>query len=77
MILLAQLAHNVLIRMRQDLIAVDQRFTHYGLKRLIRDVLSIDGHIQFNQDGTLAQVDLNPSHKLAELVSAAWTVRHR
>jgi Transposase DDE domain group 1 len=76
MILLAQLAHNVLIWVRQDLIAVDPRFTHYGLKRLIRDVLSIDGHIQFNQDGTLTQVDLNPNHKLAEFVSSAWPVRH-
>ncbi len=76
MILLAQLAHNGLIWMRQDLIAVDPRFAHYGLKRLIRDVLSIDGHIHFNQDGTLTQVDLNPNHKLSKLVSAAWTVRH-
>jgi hypothetical protein len=77
MILLAQLAHNVLIWMRKDLIAIDPRFTHYGLKRLIRDVLSIDGHIIFNQDGTLIQVDLNPNHKLTKIVSVAWAVRHK
>jgi Transposase DDE domain group 1 len=77
LILLAQLAHNVLIWMRQDLIAVDPRFTHYGLKRLIRDVLSIDGYIHFNPDGTLAKVDLNPNHQFSKIVLAAWIVRPR
>lgn len=72
LVLLAQLAHNFLIWMRNELACTDSRLLAYGLKRIVRDVLAIDGHIHFDHHASLSHVTLNPAHPLAQLVLATW-----
>jgi hypothetical protein len=72
LVLLGQLAHNILIWIRNDLARVDPRFAHYGLKRLVRDVLTIDGEIFFDQNHTFLRVELNPLHPMSAAVLAAF-----
>jgi hypothetical protein len=68
MVLLGQFAHNVLIWLRNDLVRVDPVFEHYGLQRIVRDVLQIDGEVYLAADGTPQKVILNPRHPLTAIV---------
>ena len=43
---------------------------------MIRDVLTIDGHIIFDQHNVFMSVELNPNHPLAVPVSAAFPYRY-
>lgn len=72
LVLLGQLAHNFLIWMRNDLAHQDAALAQYGLKRLLRDVLAIDGIVYFDEQGTLLRVELNPLHPLGASVSAVF-----
>jgi hypothetical protein len=74
LVLLGQLAHNFLIWIRNDLTRVSRRFARYGLKRMIRDVLTIDGSIIFDHHNVCIGVELNPNHPLAAAVSRAFPV---
>jgi hypothetical protein len=65
LVLLAQLAHNLLIWTRNDLAATDPRFRKYGIQRTVRDVLQIPGTVQITAQGTIGKVRLNSSHPLA------------
>ncbi len=70
-VLLGQFAHNVLIWMRNDLAHVHPMFEHYGLQRMVRDVLHIDGEVHMAADGTIQKVVLNARHPLAAIVQQA------
>jgi hypothetical protein len=72
LVLLAQLAHNVLIWMRNELTHTDARFAAFGLKRMVRDVLAVDGVIHLDVHGQLVGINLNPAHPLAASVAATW-----
>jgi hypothetical protein len=72
LVLLGQLAHNFLIWMRNDLSRVSRRFVDYGIKRMIRDVLSIDGRLSFDQHRNLVSIELNPLHPLSPAVLATF-----
>lgn len=65
LILLAQLAHNLLIWTRNDLAAANPRFRKYGIQRTVRDVLQIPGSVQITAQGTIGKVRLNSRHPLA------------
>lgn len=64
LVLLAQLAHDLVIWTRNDLAQVDTRFQTYGIQRTVRDVLQIDGQVQINAQGHIEQVRLNDDHPL-------------
>ena len=72
LILLAQLAHNFLIWMRGILGHVDEHFRAFGLQRLVRDVLQIDGWITLTPDGVIQNISLNQRHPLAATVQQAF-----
>lgn len=72
LMLLTHLAHNFVIWMRDELAATDVRFTHYGVKRMVRDVFQIDGHVIFDDHGHMTAIQLNPRHALAAAVQAAF-----
>ncbi len=75
LVLLAQLAHNLIIWTRNDLATADQRLQKYGIQRTLRDVLQIDGHIQLNAHGQVEQIVLNARHPLAPAFQKAFSSR--
>ncbi len=72
LVLLAQLAHDLVIWTRNDLAQVDQRFEKYGIQRTVRDALQIAGRIQVNAAGQIEQITLNENHPLAATVRMAF-----
>ena len=72
LILLGQVAHNFLIWMRNELARVDSHFTSFGLKRMVRDVLAIDGLVWIDSQGTVIDIELNPHHPLTASLNAAF-----
>lgn len=71
LILLAQLAHNFLIWMRNTLVQVDEQFRAFGLQRLVRDVLQIDGVVALSAEAVIQNIHLNQHHPLAATVQQA------
>jgi hypothetical protein len=65
LVLLAQLAHNLVVWTRNDLAANDPRFRKYGIQRTVRDVLQIPGSVQITAQGSIGKVSLNSRHPLA------------
>jgi hypothetical protein len=74
LVLLAQLAHNVVIWTRNTLAQADPRFQRYGIQRMVRDALQIPGQIQFNVDGEIVSVTLNDQHPLAPVFLKAFAM---
>ncbi len=75
LVLLAQLAHNLLIWTRNDLAQADAAFLAYGIQRMVRDVLQIPGCVQLDATGQVVSITLQPSHPLAAKVQ--WTLLER
>ena len=67
LVLLAQLAHNLMIWMRNAMAAAAHpRFRKYGVLRLVRDVCQIAGQIIFDERGNIHEIRLNQHHPLAK-----------
>jgi hypothetical protein len=71
LVLLAQLAHNLLIWTRNDLAHADADFVQYGIQRMVRDVLQIPGCVQLDATGQVVGITLQANHPLAAKVQAA------
>lgn len=63
-VLLTDLAHNLLTDFRHRALA-DSQFAHWGLKRIVRDLLAIPGRLYFS-DTQLKRIDLLATHPYAE-----------
>lgn len=72
LVLLGQLAHNVVIWTRNDLARVEPRLEKYGILRTLRDALQIDGRIELNLDGQIQHIALNAQHPLAAVFQATF-----
>ncbi len=72
LVLLGQLAHEVVIWTRNDLARVEPRLEKYGIHRTLRDALQIDGHIERNLEGQIRHIVLNERHPLAAAFQAAF-----
>ena len=72
LVLLAQLAHNLVIWTRNDLAKVDQQFEKYGIQRTVRDALQIPGFVQFNSRGRIKQIIFNENHPFASSIQRAF-----
>ena len=71
LVLLAQLAHNVLIWTRNGLPDTPPGLHHLGMLRLVRDVFTIPGRIQRDARGRVCTMTLNqPAPYAAALVQA-------
>jgi hypothetical protein len=70
LVLLAQLAHNSLIWFRNDLAHRHPDFAHYGIQRMVRDVLQIPGCVQLDATGHVVSIILQSNHPLAAKVQA-------
>jgi len=73
LVLLAQLAHNLVIWTRNDLAATNLRFRKYGIQRTVRDVLNIPGSVQITAQGSIDQIRLNPRHPLAAVFQKSFS----
>jgi hypothetical protein len=72
LVLLAQLAYNLLTWVRQWLARACPALTHFGRLRLIRDVLAITGRLHQGADGQIQSILLNRNHGHAAAVRAAF-----
>ncbi|OGO67235.1 MAG: hypothetical protein A2Z49_12640 [Chloroflexi bacterium RBG_19FT_COMBO_56_12] len=72
LMLLAELAYNLLSWFRLSLSQKIPRFARYGMQRLLRDVLRINGKVHFDRDGNLRRITLNRDHCLAKSFSIAF-----
>ncbi len=77
LVLLAQLAHNLLIWTRNDLARVDSHFAHYGIQRLVRDVLRIPGCVHLDAAEHIVNITLQECHPLAAKVQLALLQRQQ
>jgi len=71
LILLGQLAHDLVIWNRNALAEVTPSFAKYGIQRMIRDVYGIAGEIRFDADGKV-HITLRENHRLAKSVLAGF-----
>lgn len=65
LILLAQLAYNLIVWVRQQLAKFRPEFSHFGMLRMTRDVFQIPGKIQFDPQANAFKVALRKTHRLA------------
>lgn len=72
LVLLAQLAYNITIWVRNKLAKFKPSMQHFGMLRMIRDVFSISGIIYFDQNGKMLRLVLNQHHSLAKLFYETW-----
>lgn len=72
LVLLGQLAHNLIIWTRNALAQADPRLQKYGIQRTVRDALHIDGRIEIDPAGQVVQIVLNGKHPLATAFHNAY-----
>ena len=64
LVLISQLAHNLLVWAKAWLGAVEPKLAQYGTQRWVRDLLAIPGRVKF-KEGQVVKVHLARGHKLA------------
>lgn len=65
LVLLAQLAYNLLTWTRNDLAAHAPKLRPFGPLRMVRDLFHITGKIQLDAQGRILEITLNEAHALA------------
>jgi hypothetical protein len=76
LVLLAQLAYNLVTWTRAILSAVDPSLTHFGCLRIVRDLCQIPGCIQLNAQGHILQISLRAAQPFAWAVAQALAAHH-
>ena len=74
LVLLAQLAHNLIIWTRNELAKTNPRFHKYGILRTVRDVFHIPGSIQITAQESIAQITLHAKHPLAAAFQRSFSL---
>lgn len=72
LVLLAQLAHNLVIWTRNALASTTPALSQYGIHRMVRDVFRIPGSIRFDAVGNV-QITFSDHHPLARGVLRGFT----
>lgn len=65
LVLLAQLAFNLIIWFRENAAPVAPQLMAFGMVRMVRDVFHIPGHLELDAQGHLLQLSLHAQHPLA------------
>lgn len=71
LVLLAQLAYNLITWTRNRLADHTSQLRQFGVLRMVRDVFHIPGSITFNDEGHILQITLNQAHCLASSIKGA------
>lgn len=72
LVLLAQLATNLMVWLRRLLERDRPQFGHWGMLRLVRDVCRISGRMKLDRRGRIVVIQLNKAHPLAAAVAEAF-----
>jgi len=72
LLLLAQLAYNIAVWVRNQLAQCSSTIASFGMLRLIRDAFHISGKVQFDEKGNVNLIILNQAHKLAKAFQKTW-----
>lgn len=70
-VLLAMLAHNVIVWARQWLAECAPQLNHYGILRMVRDVFTMRGRIQFDVEASRWHILLDEADRLATTLIVA------
>ena len=68
---LGSLAHNVLVWAKRWLHDHLPGIARYGVKRLVRAVFGIGGHVELDADGRVTRIGLNQANRLSRWLLAA------
>ena len=68
---LGTLAHNILVWARQWLAESVPQVRRFGLKRMVRDLLQINGLVERDSTGRIVRIVLNHAHYYAQRLAAA------
>lgn len=71
---LGSLAHNVLVWARDWLQETTPRLNGFGLKRLVRDLLTVNGMVEYDARGRVCRIVLNEAHSYARQLVLALQV---
>lgn len=66
LVLLAQLAYNLIIWTRNLLAGPSPKLRRFGLLRMVRDIFHIEGRVQIDADGHILKITLNQADELAK-----------
>jgi len=66
LVLLAQLAYNLIIWTRNLLADASPKLRRFGLLRMVRDIFHINGLVQLDAQGQILQITLNQADELAQ-----------
>jgi len=72
LLLLAQLAYNIAVWVRNKLKKYSALLASFGMLRLIRDAFHISGQVRFDETGNVNLIILNQTHKLARAFQHTW-----
>lgn len=72
LMLLAELAYNITVWVRNELAKHKPELQHYGMLRMIRDVFAVTGSLRFDATGCLVLVVFNKKHALAQVFQKTW-----
>ncbi len=72
LVLLAQLAYNLITWTRNQLACHTSPLRQFGVLRIVRDVFHIPGSITFNDKGRILRITLNQAHCLALSIKRAF-----
>jgi hypothetical protein len=72
LLLLAQLAYNIAVWVRNQLARHSATIASFGMLRLIRDAFHISGKLQVDEKGNVNLIILNQAHKLAKVFQDTW-----
>lgn len=70
LVLLAQLAYNLIVWTRRLLSAADPHLAHFAALRMVRDVFHIPGRVQLDAQGHILRITLRASQPFA------WAIAH-
>ncbi len=71
LLLMAQLAHNLVLWTRDGLAACRPALGQFGMLRMVRDAFHVPGKLVFDTNGRIVQITLNQAHSLARPFVAA------
>ena len=72
LLLLGQLAYNLISWTRDGLASCSARLRQFGILRMVRDVFHISGLLQFDADGHISGIYLNQDNKIAPIFISAF-----
>jgi hypothetical protein len=72
LLLLGQLAYNIIGWVRNGLASCQARLRQFGMLRMVRDAFHIAGTFAFDSDGHIVQISLNQAHELAAYFIAVF-----